>query len=83
MTDQVISLIGAAMILLAFGAQQAGKMASRDWTYLLLNLIGSVILAIVAFRVRQWGLTLLEASWVLISLVGLTRRLQSAQMNRT
>ena len=78
MTDQVISLIGAAMILLAYGAQQAGKMASRDWSYLLLNLIGSAILAFVAFRVRQWGLTLLEAAWVLISLIGLTRRLQSA-----
>jgi hypothetical protein len=74
MLEQVVSLIGAAMILVAFGAAQANKLKQDSTLYLLLNLVGSIILAFSAIRVRQLGLTLLESAWAIITLIGLIRR---------
>jgi hypothetical protein len=74
---QAVSILGAAMILAAFGAQQAGKLGREDLAYLLLNLFGSVILTYFAFEARNAGLIALEGSWALISLVSLLRRLRS------
>ena len=67
MGEQIISLFGAAMILAAFGAQQLEKMRATDFAYIVLNLAGSLILAIVAFHVRQTGLIVMESAWALIS----------------
>lgn len=73
-TEQVVSLIGAGMILVAFGATQINKLKQDSTLYLILNLVGSVILAFSAIRVRQLGLILLESAWAVISLISLIRR---------
>ena len=73
MIGQVISLIGAGMILAAFGAQQAGKLQPADRSYLWLNIAGSAILTWFAVEARNLGLIVLEGSWALISLVSLAR----------
>ena len=78
MIGQVVSMIGAAMILAAFGAQQAGKLGREDLVYLLLNLFGSVILTYFACEAKNAGLIALEGSWALISLISLLRRLRSS-----
>ena len=70
---QIVSLIGAAMILAAFGAQQAGKLAPEAPAYLVLNLAGSLILTYFAVEARNLGLIVLEGSWAAISLVSLAR----------
>lgn len=75
MIGQIISLVGAAMILVAFAAQQAGKLAPEGVLYLALNLAGSAILAYFAVEVRNLGLIVLEGSWALISLVSLAKGL--------
>jgi glycopeptide antibiotics resistance protein len=76
MVEQIISLFGAAMILVAYGSQQLQKMRATDLLYILLNLTGSVILAIIALRVRQTGLTLMEGVWALFSGAALIRYFQ-------
>lgn len=73
MIEQIISLAGAGMILLAYAALQWKWIAPNHLSYILLNLIGSVILAVIAFRIRQVGLTALEGVWAIISLVALFR----------
>jgi hypothetical protein len=73
LVEQVISLFGAGMILLAYGAQQMNKMRQTDLLYILLNLFGSLILAVIAFRLRQTGITLLESAWAIISGAALIR----------
>jgi hypothetical protein len=70
---QVVSLLGAAMILAAFGAQQAGKLRPEALPYLALNLLGSAILTYFAIEARNLGLIVLEGSWAAISLVSLVR----------
>jgi hypothetical protein len=71
---QAVSLIGAAMILAAFAAQQAGKLGREDLPYLGLNLVGSVILTYFAVEARNSGLIALEGAWAVISLLSLVKR---------
>ena len=65
---QVISLIGALTILAAFGAGQFKLLSTSSLLYAVLNLIGSTILAVIAYIESQWGFVLLEGVWALISL---------------
>lgn len=73
MVGQIVSLIGAALILAAFGAQQAGRLRPEAPAYLLLNLLGSIILTYFAVEARNLGLIALEGSWGAISFVSLVR----------
>jgi len=74
MIAQLVSLLGAGMILAAFAAQQAGKLGGEDRVYLVLNLFGAVILTWFAIQAKNAGLIVLEGSWSMISLVSLVRR---------
>jgi hypothetical protein len=71
---QIVSLVGAGMILAAFAAQQAGKLGGEDRAYLVLNLLGAVILTFFAVEAKNAGLIVLEGSWSIISLVSLVRK---------
>lgn len=82
MAEQIVSLAAAAMILIAYGAQQAGKLKSDSRLYLLLNLVGAAILALIAFRIKQVGLTVVESAWMLISLAALARNLLVKKRSR-
>lgn len=70
---QTISLLGSALILGAFIAAQLRKLKTTDAPYVLLNLVGSGILAFVAAIEHQWGFLLLEGVWALVSLWSTTR----------
>ena len=73
--DQVIQLIGALLILVAFVAAQRGSMAPTSRRYLALNFVGSAVLGILALRGHQWGFVLLETAWAVVSGWGLMRTL--------
>lgn len=70
---QTISLVGALMILAAYGASQAKRIQQTSFAYIILNLVGSAILAVIAFVGTQWGFLLLEGVWALISLWALIK----------
>jgi hypothetical protein len=72
---QVVQIIGAFMILIAFGLAQAHRLNVLSVTYLLLNLAGSALLAISAIVETQWGFIILESAWAAISGWGLVRLL--------
>jgi hypothetical protein len=44
--------------------------------YLALNLVGSGLLAVLAWHEEQWGFLLLEGVWALVSLWGLIQVLR-------
>jgi hypothetical protein len=69
--DQVIQVVGAIFILVAFAAVQFERMRPDSRTYLALNLAGSAILAVLALRGSQWGFVLLESVWAIVSAWGL------------
>lgn len=77
--DQVVQIIGAALILVAYVAAQRQRLDPRSRLYLGLNLVGSIILAVLAAAGSQWGFLLLEGVWAIVSFWGLVAG--SAQVN--
>lgn len=71
--DQVIQIVGALLILAGFTAAQLGRMRVDSRPYLILNLLGSLILAYLALIEQQWGFVLLETVWAIVSAWGLVR----------
>jgi hypothetical protein len=76
--DQLVQIAGALLILVAFTAAQLGAMDPHSRVYLVLNFVGSLILAVLAWHERQWGFLLLETVWAIVSLWGLRASLRSA-----
>jgi hypothetical protein len=74
---QTLSLIGAACLLFAYVAAQAGRMRHAGATYNALNAVGSGLLAWVAIVDQRWGFILLEVVWALVSIPPLVRALRS------
>ena len=68
------SLIGALLLLLAYGGQQLRQLPSEGTVYQLLNLAGAGLLLWRALGERSYGFVLLEGFWVLMSLMGLLRK---------
>lgn len=65
--DQLIQIAGALLILSAFAGQQLGRISGSSQLYLVLNLVGSAILAVLAANEQQYGFLLLEGVWALVS----------------
>jgi hypothetical protein len=72
--DQVVQIVGALLILVAFAAAQFGRLHVESKSYLWLNLVGSAILAVLALLEEQWGFLLLESVWAVVSAYSLSRR---------
>jgi len=70
---QLIQVAGSLLILTGFAAAQAGRMSIDSSTYLVLNFVGSAILAVLAWIDQQWGFLLLEGVWAIVSLYGLVQ----------
>ena len=64
--DQLVQVAGSLLVLVAFAASQRGALSPHSRPYLLLNLVGSTILAVLAAHERMWGFLLLEACWALV-----------------
>ncbi|MEJ7893479.1 MAG: hypothetical protein WKF94_12660 [Solirubrobacteraceae bacterium] len=73
---QIVALVGSLLILTAYTANQAGRLATERVAYSVLNIVGAGILAVVAVVEEQWGFLLLEGVWTLVSLVALARLLR-------
>ncbi len=70
---QLISVLGAALILFAYVAGQLGRMRLGSAAYSWLNLLGSALLAYVAIVETQYGFIILEGEWAVVSLYALLR----------
>jgi hypothetical protein len=56
--DQAVQVIGALLILVAYATAQFGALNQRSRLYLGLNLLGSAVLTLLAWREEQWGFLL-------------------------
>ncbi len=71
----VAGIIGTAIIVGAYFANQQDWLSSRDWRFTLANLIGSLL--ILSSLYVEWNLpsVIIELIWAAISLYGLARSL--------
>ena len=80
---QIVSVLGALAILLAYAANQLRFLGPMNLSYALLNFVGSLVLAVVAVIEVQWGFILLEVVWALVSLWGIITILRGSASPRT
>ncbi|MBN1530981.1 MAG: hypothetical protein JW895_18105 [Thermoleophilaceae bacterium] len=74
---ELLQVVGAVFILIAFAAIQRGALAPHQFAYLALNLAGGIVLTYVAVAEQDWGFLLLEVVWSIVSawgLLGLARK---------
>jgi hypothetical protein len=69
--DQLVQILGSLLVLTAFAAAQRGTLSTESRAYLALNLVGSVVLSVLAAHEHQWGFLLLESVWAAVSAWGL------------
>jgi uncharacterized membrane protein YccC len=77
--EQAVQVGGALLILIAFAGLQVGRISAGSRLYLVFNLIGSAILAVLAFIETQWGFVLLETVWAIVSAWALLRVLSGRE----
>jgi hypothetical protein len=78
---QVMSIVGALMVLAAYGLNQGGIWRELHAGYLTLNIVGSLMLAVVAVVDQRAGFILLEFAWAGVGLIGVARAIRSKQQH--
>ena len=71
--ESLVEIAGAVLILSGFVLSQLGRLATTSLNYLLLNLGGSGVLAVVAAIDGDVGFLLLEGVWAIVSAYSLGR----------
>ena len=77
MLVQLISVLGALMVLLAYGLLQGGVWRELNVGYLALNIVGSLLLGIVAIVDQRVGFIFLDFAWAALGLVGVARAVKA------
>ena len=71
-------VVGAAIVIAAYFANQQGWLSSDDWRYPLANLLGAGLILLSLWGAWNLPAAVIEGFWVVISLYGLTRTLRRA-----
>jgi hypothetical protein len=72
--EQIVSVVGALLVLAAYAGHQLGRLDRGHRAYHWMNLVGALILTVVAYRAQQWGFVLLEGVWTVVSVPAVLRR---------
>jgi hypothetical protein len=70
---QLVQILGALLILTGFVLAQFRVLDPQSLWYLLVNLVGSAVLTVDAWREAQIGFFLLEFVWAVVSAFGLVQ----------
>ena len=71
-----LELVGAVLILAGFTLAQLRLLDQHSLVYLVLNLVGSFVLAVIALVDERWGFLLLEGVWSIVSAISLANVLR-------
>ena len=71
-----LELAGAVLILAGYTLGQLRMLDQHSVPYLVLNLVGSFVLAVIALVDERWGFLLLEGVWSIVSAVSLVNVLR-------
>lgn len=68
---QLVQIVGSLLVLAGFALAQLGVLDQRSRRYLILNIVGSGVLAVDAAIEHQWGFLLLEGVWAIVSMISI------------
>jgi hypothetical protein len=71
-----LELVGAVLILAGYTLGQLRLLDQHAPAYLVLNLVGSFVLAVIALVDERWGFLLLEGVWSIVSAISLVNVLR-------
>jgi hypothetical protein len=71
-----LELVGAVLILAGSTLGQLRLLDQHAPAYLVLNLVGSFVLAVIALVDERWGFLLLEGVWSIVSAISLVNVLR-------
>ena len=74
--EQIVQVLGALLILVAFVLSQWRMIDTTSLRYLVPNLVGGAVLAVDAWLGREWGFLLLEGAWAVVAAVGVGARIR-------
>lgn len=80
---QILSVVGALMVLGAYAMIQNGIWRELDAGYLGLNIVGSLLLGVVAIADERVGFILLEFAWAGLGVVGVVRAMKARKAAQT
>ena len=69
--DMAFQIGGSLLVLAGFALAQWGLLDLKSKRYLILNTVGSAVLAVDAVIGQQWGFLLLEGVWAIVSGISL------------
>lgn len=75
-------MVGALMVLTAYGLNQGGVWRELHSGYLALNIVGSLLLGFVALSDQRAGFIFLEFAWAGLGLVGVARAVRARQLHQ-
>jgi hypothetical protein len=67
-------LVGTAILVVAYFANQHGSLDAEDWRFPAANLAGSLLIAASLYTAWNLPSAVIEAFWIAISLYGVLRR---------
>jgi uncharacterized membrane protein YjjP (DUF1212 family) len=68
-----LGFVGVFLILLAYFLNSFGLVTTKNLTFILFNLIGSILACLASVLLNYIPFILLEGIWALVSLVGLLK----------
>ena len=80
MLVQIISVVGALMVLSAYGLLQGGVWRELNVGYLAFNIVGSLLLGVVAIVDQRIGFIFLEFAWAGLGLIGVARAVKARRI---
>lgn len=70
---QALSLVGAFLVLVAFGGLQTDRLTVESAFYQATNLVGAALLALVGVLTTTWGFVVLNVVWGVFAAVKLVQ----------
>lgn len=71
--NDYIGFAGVLVLLVAFLLNLAGKLDKDGFAYIVMNVVGAGLACIASWLIHYIPFVILEGTWTLVSLVGLSR----------
>ena len=72
-TSDWVGTVGVSLILLAYFCNTFRWLSSQSRLFYAINAIGASLACLASFLILYWPFVILEATWTIVSVIGLIR----------